>query len=423
MSARVTCSCGWTASYRSIARAEAMVAKHRCHDPKGRPPSRQRDVRRATRRYRCARCGLEAVYENAGAAEARYWFSRHSCRKREQLMLRAAMAAAKDALIDRTPKPCLHKQANHQHGTNAAYVLDGCRCKPCSKARVEQDRWRARQKAYGRYNKYVPAPPVREHVEALTAAGMGLKQIAKISGVPHGSLWKLMYGKTRPDGTRIPSRRVLRETAEKLYAIDPTWAGRLELAPGAKDPEGTPAARQRLQALVALGWSMSELGRRLGITWESNAITVIRGDRVMQRRTIDAAHSLFDQLCMTLPPETTKVEKQTAARSRRYAREHGWLPPLMLDDLTPVEDLDVTPINFEDLLDHAMVERALNHPDLPRPRRLTRAEAAEVCRRARARGHTTGEIERLYGLKLERYLRIKPIPDTVPGDEQEDQTA
>ena len=29
---------------------------------------------------------------------------------------------------DRTPKPCTHPHANHQHGTYAAYKRDGCRC-------------------------------------------------------------------------------------------------------------------------------------------------------------------------------------------------------------------------------------------------------------------------------------------------------
>ena len=30
---------------------------------------------------------------------------------------------------------------------------------------------------------------------------MGLKTIAERSGVAHGALWKLMYGKRQPDGS------------------------------------------------------------------------------------------------------------------------------------------------------------------------------------------------------------------------------
>lgn len=351
MSARATCACGWTATYPSLARAEAMAARHVCKSA----------VRRATRRHRCARCGLEAVYENAGATEARYWFSKHSCRKRELAMLRHAMAEAKDALIDRTPKPCLHKLANHQHGESATYVLDRCRCTPCSAANSKAETWRERQKAYGRYNKYVPALPVREHIAMLRESGMGLKTIAKQAGIGTGTISKIVYGVYKDTGlgglnrkgqgelVRQPNRRVLRETAEKIYAIDPTWTGTVPLSPGRPDPAGTPFARKRLQSLVALGWSMTELGRRLGINHPGpNSRPVILGPRIMQRRTVDAANTLFEQLCMTLPPESTKTEKQTAARARRYAREHRWVPPLALDDdTTPletpgVEVLDVT---------------------------------------------------------------------------------
>lgn len=396
MSARATCNCGWTGTYRTPARAEAMAAKHLC--------KKDDAVRRATRRHRCARCGLEAVYENAGATEARYWFSRHSCRKRELALLRATQAEQRDALIDRTPKQCLHKVADHQCGTRTKYVLDRCRCAPCSKANSQAETQRERLKAYGRYNKYVPALAVREHVNALTAAGMGLKQVAKVSGVAHGALWKLMYGKTQPDGTRIPSRRVLRETAEKLYAIDAAWTGLLELAPGALDRAGTPEARARLRSLVALGWSMSELGRRLGIAWERNAILIVKDDqRVMQRRTVDAANALFEQLCMTPAPETCHRERISAARARNYAKAHGWLPPLDLDDEAPdsTDSATSTPALsvVEDIDDVAIQRRMAGDRSV----RLNKIEATELVRRWKASGQPLNECTRITGLKPERY--------------------
>lgn len=376
-----------------------MAAKHVCKKGDG--------VRRATRRHRCGRCGLEAVYENAGATEARYWFGRHSCRKRELALLRHTMAQAKAALVDRTPKPCLHKVANHQHATRACYVLDRCRCTPCSEANAKAQTWRERQKAYGRYNKYVPALPVREHVDQLTAAGMGLKQIAKVSGVAHGALWKLMYGKTQPDGTRTPSRRVLRETAEKLYAIDPDWTGRLELAPGAKDPEGTSPARKRLQALVALGWSMSEVGRRLGgaFQYPGNACALfseIGRSPIMQRRTVDAANALFEELCMTPPPETCQRERISAARARNYARARGWLPPLALDDLTdhPYGVTSTPALSVVEDVDEIAVLRRMAGD---RSVRLNKAEAADLVQRWKASGQPLNECTRITGLKPERY--------------------
>lgn len=327
MSARADCrACGWTRTYASPARAAALAARHVC---------RRSGAPRATRRHRCARCGLEVTYENATASEARNWFSRHSCRKQEDAMVRSAYAAAREALIDRTPQPCLHKQANHQHGTNAAYVLDKCRCQPCVDAKTAHVRNWIRQKAYGRYQRYVDARGPREHVRALMDAGVGLKRIQKISGVSQGALWKLVYGKRRPDGSQIPSIRVTRETAEKLYAIDPEWSGdALPLADGALDPAGTRLARTHLRALVALGWSMSELGRRLGIKHVRNACVLINDDaRTMQRRTVIATEALFRELCMTPPPQTNQRQRISASRARNLARQRGWAPPLALEDL------------------------------------------------------------------------------------------
>ncbi|MGH3355254.1 MAG: hypothetical protein ACRDOJ_05115 [Nocardioidaceae bacterium] len=323
---QATCDCGWTKTYDTAARADFTLRRHVCPTTDG--------IRRTTRRHRCKRCGLEAVYENAGAKEARYWFNRHSCTKHEQAMLRAAYHQQRMALVDRTPQPCLHKQANHQHGTRACYVLDKCRCEPCARANSEAETWRERQKAYGRYHRYVNADLVREHVRALADAGMGLKTVAKRSGVSQGSLWKLMYGKRQPDGTQTPSRRVTRETADKLYALDPAWNGPLPLADGA-NIDGT-TTRLRLRAMVALGYSISSLGRQLNIV---NIHTLVHGtangrpgDARVYLRTADKVTALYDDLSTRLPAETNQRERITASRARNYAHARGWSPPMILDN-------------------------------------------------------------------------------------------
>lgn len=333
MSARATCRCGWTRTYTSPARARANAARHVCRTADG--------VRRATRRFRCKRCGLEAVYDNAGAREARNWFNKHSCHKREDAMLRAAMRDAREALIDRTPQPCLHKYANHQHGERATYVLDKCRCLPCVDANRLAENERTRAKAYGRYNKHVPAEFVREHLRELGEYGIGLKRVAKLSGVSTGTLSKIMFGVYAPpegefrgckgEGKRVrePSRRVLRSTAEKIYAVEPIFDNLADSAV-IETPIGVP---RRVQALIALGWSQSQLAARLGIRHRGNFHLhehrwTITAGRVRQ------VHALYDQLSMTLPPETTWHQKSAANRSRGYAAVRGWAPPLAWDDDT-----------------------------------------------------------------------------------------
>lgn len=311
-------------------------------------------VRRGTRRHRCSRCGFEQTYENAGATEARYWFSRHSCAKREQALLRATLREDRMSLVDRTPKPCLHKEADHQHGERATYVLDKCRCIPCSKANAASEEQRRRLKAYGRYNKYVAAEHVRAHLRELGEYGIGLKRVAELSGVSTGTLSKLMYGVYAETGTgggrngpgdrvREPSRRVLRSTAEKVYAVEAIPAN---LGPGQADHERTPIARLHLRALVALGWSQSKLATRLGIL-PTNLGPVIgtspaggprrrEGLRVLSRRTVDKIEALYAELSMTVPTADTRFEQAGITRARKYAQEQGWLPPLALDE----DDLD-----------------------------------------------------------------------------------
>lgn len=396
---RVTCACGWTRTYPTRAKAEFNARRHVC-------PKKAGGVRRATRSYRCARCGLEAVYENAGAAEARFWFSRHSCRRHEEATLRAALHEERMAAVDRTPKPCFHKQADHQHGTRACYVLDRCRCEPCAAANSQAETERVRLQAYGRYHKYVDAYPVRLHLAELAAYGIGLKQVAKVSGVSTGTLSKLVFGVYDSTGTgggchgpgelvRPPSRRVLRRTAERIYAVEPIPAN---LGAGQVDHERTPIARTHLRALVALGWSMSELGRRLGMRHERNAVTLIEEDeRLIQRGTVDKIEQLYAELSMTLPPQTNRLQRAAASRARNLAAAHGWLPPLALDEL---DELETSSTAEDDVDEVAIARRMAGEKSVP----LNQAEKALLVERWKAAGRGNNELERVTGINPYRYV-------------------
>lgn len=398
MSARVACVCGWTRTYPTRAKAEAYARRHVCAEKAG-------GVRRATRSYRCARCGLESVYENAGAAESRYWFSRHSCRRHEETMLRAALHEERMATVDRTPKPCFHKQAAHQHGTNACYVLDRCRCGPCSKAASDAESERKRLKAYGRYHKYVNAYPVRLHLAELAAYGIGLKQVSKISGVSTGTLSKLVFGVYASTGTgggcrgpgklvRPPSRRVLRRTAERIYAVEPIPAN---LGAGQVDHERTPAARTHLRALVALGWSMSELGRRLGMHHECNAVRLVEEDeRAIQRGTVDQIEKLYAELSMNLPPQTNRLQRAAASRARNLAAARGWLPPLALDEFG-----DETGCTGEADVDEVAIARRMAGD---KSVQLNQAEKAQLVEQWQAAGRSNKELQRVTGINPYRYV-------------------
>lgn len=136
----------------------------------------------------------------------------------------------------------------YAHGTNARWTLNGCRCGECSRAHYayEVERRSRIEPAY------VSALPAREHVRELMAAGVGLKTIAKRSGVPHGTLWKLLYGR---DGK--PSKRVRKATQDRLLAVTPA-----DRAAGARiDPGPTWAL---IDEMLAAGVPKARIAEGIG---------------------------------------------------------------------------------------------------------------------------------------------------------------
>lgn len=140
--------------------------------------------------------------------------------------------------------------SHRAHGSYVKYVQDRCRCDECTKA----------NQAYERENRqridppYVLAGPAREHVRELMAAGVGLKQISKTSGVPHGTLSKLIYG----DQARgmAPSKRIRPKTMSKLLAVTPA-----AIAGGAK-VDAAPTWLL-LEEMIAAGVPKSQIAEQI----------------------------------------------------------------------------------------------------------------------------------------------------------------
>lgn len=239
-----------------------------------------------------------------------------------------------DQPISRAPKPCHHKQATHQHGTHTCYVQDKCRCLPCAYAHSTYEQNRTRQNAYGRSN-LTAAEPIREHIRGLMEAGIGLKQITRLTGVNGGALCKILYG--IPSQGRPPAKRVHITTATKLLAITPTSSN---LAGGTRIPAH--GATRRIQALIARGWSQAKLADRLNIQ-PANFTTIVHGrDTHITARTAAKIRDLYDELWDQTPPAATRWERAAIARAQGQATTHGWAPPLAWDDDT-IDDPDARP--------------------------------------------------------------------------------
>ena len=183
---------------------------------------------------------------------------------------------------------------------------------------VHYGQWRRRQQAYGRTTSmYVDAGPVREHIEALSAAGVSYKRLHKLSGVALSSIARIVTGRTeREEG---PAKQVHRGVADRILAVPLPgvwWAEASDHRVG--DGVGT---RRRLQALVAMGWSQSEIARRLGVD-PANATKLFRCVLV-HAVTARRVAGLYDELSMT---------HGGSRRALNVAAREGWLRPLDWDD-------------------------------------------------------------------------------------------
>lgn len=236
-------------------------------------------------------------------------------------------------------RDCQCKRAQHKHGTRTAYVVDKCRCTDCPAAATEYARVQRRATLYGRYDSgRVDAEPVREHLRYLMDNGISVKRTAALTGLASSAVSAILYG--RSERGHAPYPRVLKTTADKILAITPTLEN---MAPG-QVVDGTGTGR-RLQALVAIGWSMSRLGERLGVEI-GNMGRVVAGGPVTAARAL-AVKALFEELWNQPQEGDEQRSRISANRARNYARARGWAPPLAWDDET-IDDPAAMPEGFQE---------------------------------------------------------------------------
>lgn len=139
-----------------------------------------------------------------------------------------------------------------EHGTRRCYVSNRCRRPECREANRVYMAARNRRIAYGHpTSEFVDATPVREHVRALQAAGMGYARVARAAGVSSSTLGRVLGYEGRP------TMRIKAASAARVLAVE------LDIAPGGcVDATGTV---RRLRGLAALGWSQRRLAGRAGV--------------------------------------------------------------------------------------------------------------------------------------------------------------
>jgi hypothetical protein len=162
---------------------------------------------------------------------------------------------------------------SYPHGTRARYSGARCRCDDCRRANTAYERERAKARAAGDWNGLVDAGRVREHMRKLSAAGVGRRKIADISGVAETVLQDIRNGSKTKIRARS-ERAILAVTAEAGLDDQTLLAGQV--------------AHRQIAELVALGFTRAELARRLGHrapalqykTTKLRARTIARIDRL-----------------------------------------------------------------------------------------------------------------------------------------------
>lgn len=296
--------------------------------------------------------------------------------------------------------PTGHKHAD----VSTCYIQHRCRCLPCKAAHAGREMRRKKLKAYGRWNPgLVDAGPVRDHLAYLAANGYGYKRVAALADVSVTGVRSLLYGRQDP-GPRygeIPKRCAAGKAAA-ILAVRPDYD---TLADGARiSARGT---IRRLQALVAVGWSQSKLGDRLGVS-AVNMSAVMRREQVTARFHRQVA-ALYDELWDQQPAHEAHHDLQAFNRARNHAVKHGWAPPLAWDDID--QDPAASTVDATDDVDELAIDLVLEGHDLD----LTRLERQAVVRRLTGHGHSAATIAARLGITTRTVTRDRN--DTVDEEE------
>lgn len=126
------------------------------------------------------------------------------------------------------------------------------------------------------------------------------------------------------------TKRVPRSKTPKYRAM---YAGMKQL--GYEFLIDATGVRRRLEALQCLGWSLTEVGERIGKN-QQNMSKLATGHQRVYRETYAKVCAVYDELSMT--PNTTRY----AERTRALARSRGYVPPLAWDG-QDIDDVNATP--------------------------------------------------------------------------------
>lgn len=204
------------------------------------------------------------------------------------------------------------REAPHHNKLTCVKHYD-CRLPDCVERYRAYQRERYHGRTAGTWQPLVDAEPVRQHILKLQAADFTPVRIGELADLPFETVVGFLRAYGCNGYRKARKRRCTAEVAAKILAITPDTA-----KPGIVDATGT---IRRLQALVAAGWPMQDLGPRISLSCRT-VRALIRQQRVYGR-TADAVAELFDEL-KNERPERHGVSLNSANRARTYGKRHNW---------------------------------------------------------------------------------------------------
>jgi hypothetical protein len=211
------------------------------------------------------------------------------------------------------------------HGRLTTYTHGKCRCPKCAARMNLWEADRRRQKAYGTWQPYVDAEPVRAHVLKVLNAGLTRPQIAAAASVNVEVVDHLLDGSGPGRG---PARTMRPANAHALLGVH---------APGVPPAGGhaiidATRPQRELQALVAGGFPLRFLARQASLDLHT-VVDIIYGRRQARAGTAHTIHALYGDLWDQQPADHG-VRPHDIRRSHRIAARYRWAPALAWDDDT-----------------------------------------------------------------------------------------
>jgi hypothetical protein len=201
------------------------------------------------------------------------------------------------------------------HNALTCYTDYGCRKVECVERYNIRNAARLRAHRNGTWSqRYVDAEPVRQHLIALEAAGIGAGWVAATTGLSIQTVRDFL--RSHPNRSRGRKQRTSPEIAAKILAVteESHVRGRLP---------GTGTTR-RIQALVTAGWPLRAIASQSGISWPYMSTLLHR--EIVFASTHNAAAEAYARIARKSPLRHG-VSAAQSKRARNWGAREGWPPP------------------------------------------------------------------------------------------------